>query len=723
MTKDASMRAQATLHPGHSDRDAFSDARAAMGLTQKELAERLGSSYYALVRWERGDIQPPADVLERLRTLLSGRQTEERPNTGARKPAIAFASSGVRQETRDLPLFSARRIQQLPAPRDRLFNLTDQGSLWGDGSLALSDMLVRNAEPAQTRDAALDEEISAGKNTYTYDAHTYHTKVPPQGIAAVIRSYLPDGGIVLDPFAGSGMTGVAARYVGADVVLNELSPAASFIATNFTGQVDVAEFNAAVKYVVDSTADLRRELYTTDCRECGGKTELLFTVWSYELECNHCGEPFVLWDHCRKYGSNVKEHKLLKKFPCPNCQKEVNKSYLVRRESVPVFVGYKCCGTKIVERPLSDNDKATIALANSLAADLVEPSLESELPDGVNLNQPKRHGLSSVRKFYTPRNFLASSALWKQIRSIEDDDLANAVGFVFTSLYQRVTRLSEYRFWGGSGNTANFNVPHISNESNVFVTFERKAKSIADHYATTAEVYSGRSVVRTGSATDLGFLPDNSIDFIFTDPPFGANINYSEMNILWESWLGSFTDHKDEAIVNKFQGKDVQEYTELMSSSLREAYRVLRPNHWMVLVFMNSSEKIWDALRTAVSTAGFVIEKINIFDKQHGTFKQFVSENAAGADLMLHCRKVESGRSLVVPSKATGELSVESFLMLHGSQLPVSPFLHVERESEIDYRTLYSRYIAMALERGARVIDFSDFRLSAQGLIGGRAKK
>ena len=79
---------------------------------------------------------------------------------------------------------------------------------------------------------------------------------------------------------------------------------------------------------------------------------------------------------------------------------------------------------------------------------------------------------------------------------------------------------------------ANFNVPQIFNEANVFATFKRKAETIRKHLVTTAQTYSGESVIRTGSATRLDFLPDESIDFIFTDPPFGANINYSEMNFL-----------------------------------------------------------------------------------------------------------------------------------------------------------------------------------------------
>ena len=134
-------------------------------------------------------------------------------------------------------------------------------------------------------------------------------------------------------------------------------------------------------------------------------------------------------------------------------------------------------------------------------------------------------------------------------------------------------------------------------------------------------------------------LPDDSIDFIFTDPPFGGNINYSEMNILWESWLDVFTDTRDEAIINRAQGKSVDDYEKLMTDSLKEAYRVLRPNHWMVLVFMNSSKEVWRALSSSIKSAGFRIKKVSIFDKQHGTFKQFVSENTAGADLMLHCKK------------------------------------------------------------------------------------
>ena len=694
----------------------FVQVRDRLNLSQKELAEKLNTSLFALVRWERGDLAPDEEILKRLHTLTSSDVPTITNNTPYSRE-VRFASSGVRSRTLPLPLFDPTSVQLLQHPRSSLLDEITDGELWGSSELILADILTRREIPSETRICPIKEEISAGKNTYTYDAHTYHTKVPPQGIASVISKYLPNGGVVLDPFAGSGMTGVAARYLGMDAILNELSPAASFIAYNFTQKVDPAEYNCAVEQLLRNLLDLRKSLYLTKCRECEKDVETQYIVWSYILECNHCYKQFVLWGHCRKYGRTVREHKLLKKFPCPNCGQEVNKSYLRRLDSVPVFLGYKCCKRKIVEHPLNSADFAMIEQSPKILEFYAQYIPKINIPDGVNLNQPKRHGLDTIESFYTPRNLAACAAIWGEIKRIRDPELAVAVGFAFTSLYRRVTRLSEYRFWGGSGNTANFNVPQIWNETNVFITFERKAKSIADHFVTTAQEYKGRCAIRTGSATELSFLPDHSIDFIFTDPPFGRNINYSEMNILWESWLGAYTDSKEEVIINRTQGKTVEDYQELMTRSLSEAYRVLRPNHWMVLIFMNSSEKVWRALQSSIQYAGFKIEKVAIFDKQHGTFKQFVSVNTAGSDLMLHCRK-PAHAFINTTSSSPDILEVLEFMESQKTAIPVFPFLHVNREAEIDYRTLYSRYIARAIRRCSGVVSFAKFRSDASKYLG-----
>lgn len=221
---------------------AFQTARLRLRLSQKELADKLNTSLNALVRWERGDQEPSPDVLERLERLL---QPNHPTTTSVSKShrEVVFESNGARGHTNPLPLFQPEPVRMLDEPRSSILDQITDGELWDDGDLALADILSRRDDAAKTRQDPLDEEISAGKNTYTYDAHTYHTKVPPQGIANVISKYLPDGGTILDPFSGSGMTGVAARYLGCDVILNELSPAASFISYNFMQEVDFEQFN------------------------------------------------------------------------------------------------------------------------------------------------------------------------------------------------------------------------------------------------------------------------------------------------------------------------------------------------------------------------------------------------------------------------------------------------------------------------------------------------
>lgn len=685
------------------------------GLDQKGLAQYLGTSYFSVVRWERGDIEPGADIVQQLERLLADVKGGHTIDLASLNGTRIFASRGVRQASKSNGYDGTVVMRADPGPL--LLSRLRKGSFWGSGQQQLEAILSAHAVGAQTVADAVAEGVSAGKNTYTYDAHTYHTKVPPQGIAQVLRKYLPAGGLILDPFAGSGMTGVAALTTGHDVILNELSPAASFIADRFTSQCDPALLVAATKAVANSLAELRKELYTTQCRRCAKDTELLFTVWSYKVICSQCSKVFVLWDECRSYGKTVRDHKFLREFPCPHCKQQVKKSRLARTSPIPVLVGYKCCGKVQSEVSPSDADLNLIAAIDAEEFTATDFLPDFNLPDGVNLSQPKRHGLTNFKNFYTARNLAAMSRLWKAIHRVEDTNLAAFLGFVFTSLYRRVTKLSEYRFWGGSGNTANFNVPYIFNEANVFVTFERKARSIIDHLETTAQAYTGRCLVNTGSATNLYFVPDSCVDLIFTDPPFGANINYSEMNMLWEAWLKVYTDTASEAIVNRVQKKDASTYQDLMTQSLEECYRVLRPGHWLVLVFMNSAEDIWDRIRRAVLDAGFTIERIDIFDKQHGTFKQFVSANTSGADLMLHCRKRESARPAGTTSGVANATSVKDFLDGRSGAVPVLSYLHVRREADIDYRTLYSEYLAESLLQHRKMLDFASFRSQATDFL------
>jgi DNA modification methylase len=559
---------------------------------------------------------------------------------------------------------------------------------------------------------AYDKNISAGKNTYVYDAHTYHTKVPPQGIKPIIEYYTKVGETVLDPFCGSGMTGVAAAETKRKAILSDLSPAAVFIAKNINSPIDHAKYMGAVDEIIQKAESLSRYLYTTTCRTCKQETPLLYTVWSYGVKCGCCGNEVILWDVVRDEKPTVKESKIKKEFQCPHCYSNQAKRGLKRTKKYPVQVGYKCCGSGNKEQtaPLNTFDKNRIKdiERQGIPSDLWYPT--DKFPDGVNTKQPKAAGIDSIDKAYTTRALWAMAYLWKEASEYIDVEISEKLKFAITSLYQRVTLFSEFRFWGGSGNVANYNVPQIINEQNVFLTFRRKAATIS-WYFRDAPKFSRNVTTRVESATNLSSVKDGTVDFIFTDPPFGSNINYSEMNFLWECWLQNKTIIRNEAIVNKVQGKGLLEYQNLLCASFKECKRVLKDNSWMCVVFHNSSEKVWATLQNAISESGFVVKGAQTFDKQHGTFKMFVSDNAVGYDIVLHCQKRIKADAYSAINHINDD-SVSEFIRenIKSSNSYNVEYLHVARSDEFDYRKLYSEWLCSVFSESAIEIDFEKFR-------------
>lgn len=399
-------------------------------LSRPELAQLLGVSLVAIHQWERSVNTPSNKQKQRIAQLLTdiklGRkirppsfvlQNESFASRGSTRKALVLAQSDLFSETPEI------KIQD--SLLNPILSLLKSGIFFGEGEKSLKSILQKNSSPARTVKEAVKLEVSAGKNTYTYDAHTYHTKVPPQGIIEFLENYLPEGGVVLDPFAGSGMTGVAARIAGMDVILNELSPAACFISHNFTESISPSVFGIAISKILASLKKIRESLYTTTCRECGKETEILYTLWSYRVLCLHCESEFILWEQCRQYGRTVREHKILKEFPCPSCGKNLKKRELKRTEAVPVLLGYKCCSTSQIEHTLTDDDLERIKKIDSgyLLAEGYYP--KTEIPEGVNLNQPKHHGLTTIDRFYTKRNLSAMSQLWREIHRLNNIELAD----------------------------------------------------------------------------------------------------------------------------------------------------------------------------------------------------------------------------------------------------------------------------------------------------------
>ena len=153
---------------------------------------------------------------------------------------------------------------------------------------ALRDFVAKYARPYDPESDDYDRppfaaDIKEGKNAPIYNAHSYHTKVPPRGIIPYILHYTKPGDLILDPFCGSGMTGVAAQMCAnppADlleqfpelkervgprhVILNDLSPAACHIAYNYNTPVDVHVLRREFERIKAAVKDEFDWLYGTE---------------------------------------------------------------------------------------------------------------------------------------------------------------------------------------------------------------------------------------------------------------------------------------------------------------------------------------------------------------------------------------------------------------------------------------------------------------------------
>ena len=111
-----------------------------------------------------------------------------------------------------------------------------------------------------------------------------------------------------------------------------------------------------------------------------------------------------------------------------------------------------------------------------------------------------------------------------------------------------------------------------------------------------------------GTATNLKWIPNESVDYIYTDPPYGKKIPYLDLSVMWNSWLDlevTEQDYKEEAIEGGEKQKSRTEYNELIAQSIKEMYRVLKFDRWMSFVFAHKDPDFWHLITETAESCGF----------------------------------------------------------------------------------------------------------------------
>lgn len=632
-----------------------------------------------------------------------------------------------------------RKIEGFPIGEDDdIINLSDPPYYTACPNPWLNDFIAEwekekvqlEAEGKRKADFEVKEpyasDVSEGKNNPIYMAHSYHTKCPHPAIMRYILHYTQPGDIVFDGFSGTGMTGVASNLCSSDneyiapkdrksigirhSICSDLSPVASLIANSYNTSFSPTSFSKKAESILQQVEKEYGWMYETKENDKQGKVN--FTIWSDNFICPHCGKELSFWEAA----VDLNEMEIHESFCCPSCSSQITKKELTKswvsqfdvilsdvrtqRSKSPVLINFTING-KRKERELSDYDRDVLQKIEALD---MSGFYSCKIPIGDKTNGIIRaNNVEYLHELYTKRAYIYLSKVMELVRG--DAYLTAWV----TSIIQTASTMYSFRLNRKNGiMKGTLYIPSLMTECNPYYLLKSKIERFVSSW------YAGRGncINSVSSATCLN-LATNSIDYIFIDPPFGANLMYSELNCIWEGWLRVKTENSSEAIVNQTQKKTLFDYQSLMNASLKEFYRVLKPGKWMTIEFSNTSASVWNSIQNALQGVGFVIANVASLDKKQGSYNAVTSTTAVKQDLVITCYKPSEGLTNKLALGNTIKENVWDFLNEHLAHLPV----HIERGNvtttvvERSPKILYDRLISYYVQHGYQIpMDAQEFQ-------------
>jgi DNA modification methylase len=648
-----------------------------------------------------------------------------------------------------------KKFEGFPIGEDEdILNLSDPPYYTACPNPWLNDFIAEWEEekkelPNRQEDFEIDgpfaSDVSEGKNNPIYNAHSYHTKVPHPAIMRYILHYTQPGDIVFDGFAGTGMTGVAAQlcskpdsqlkakieqefrvqgrkppvWGARKAILGDLSPIASFIAYNYNTPLDILAFEMeANRILIEVTAECGW-MYETH-HSNGRMGRINYTIWSDIFLCHSCEGEMIFWE----VAIDIEAGKVRDEFICPHClatntKRNAEKAWkttydlalgesLRQTKTKPVLINYSI-GNKRHEKELDEKDHVLIAKVEGMVAPYWFP--KDRMPEGGESRRNDRTGITHVHHFQTAKNIYGLSAFWNKTKK---DRVGHALILAASAASPNFSKMRRFRSGkkGGGPLAGTLYISSIITPQNAPISIDRSKRAISKAFGALTGIQYGNSSTVTGSASNTG-IHDNQVDYIFTDPPFGANIMYSELNFIWESWIKVKTNNKEEAIENKSRGKGFSDYTHLMTKGFQEYYRILKPGKWMTVEFSNTNAVIWNGIQIALQRAGFIVANVAALDKKQGSFKAVTTTTAVKQDLVISCYKPSSSFDQRFQQSQHIEVGVWDFVEEHLQHLPVhlvkdnSTTAIIERSPKI----LYDRLISFYVQRGLPVpIDAGKFQ-------------
>ena len=421
-----------------------------------------------------------------------------------------------------------------------------------------------------------------------YVWHKYWSRKTWNVVGEFIRRYSHEQEIVFDPFAGSGVVAIEAVRHKRRAIVCDLNPIASLITELTLRSVDLCALEQAFERVRDVVKTKIEQLY--------------------EAHCVKCGTPLIAACFIRE-GNEVTEVRYPK---CPHCRHR-------SEDCAP--------------RP---EDVAAVQALEKRRIKEWHPRQHLSYPDGTPFKEKQRY--ESLDQLFTTRNLQAAAWLHEAIQAEKREEMRQFLMGAFTSMIHLCTRMCHASKPASTNHSTAFSSAwtqqsywHASRymEQNVWTKFESavighqgllKAKEESNRVLPRVritddwrKVLKGDADVAVINADCIGLMrqmPVGCVDYVFTDPPYDASVQYGELSFLWNAWLKKDDCYGDrlmthEIVRNDRQNKSFETYHGLLAESFKGMHKVLRPNRHLTLTFHNPSFKVRNAAVRAGVSAGF----------------------------------------------------------------------------------------------------------------------
>ena len=456
-----------------------------------------------------------------------------------------------------------------------------------------------------------------------YSAMKYWGRKPHNIWNDYIAHYCPPDGVVLDPFVGSGITAFEAIKLGRKVISTDLNPLSSFVIEVMTAPFDKVTFRKAVKSIVD-TIEVDPIYQEHFVRQISGK---------------HCVVYNYVWNRGQVKHVRAKDS-----------------------DGNPIIVSA---------------GKGEISLASRMSEIKIPywyPTDEFPNNPSVNLNFITKIGGKTMDNLWTRRNLYLLSKLFDMIQKIGDENVKKQLLYAFVHTLHLVSKMvvpraeRGNRDFSGSWGRADYMIRNRSMEQNPLIIFERscfdrqgvenaltdaaeqmQSKVKLNYLTSTSRLKSGADVnYGTVDVADLrDFVKDDSVDFILTDPPYGGLVQYMDLSMVWLTWLQKFDarfrpDPSGE-ITYKRGIVDRTTYKKRLLNAFKIAYRVLKPEHYLVVTFHNQDIREWNDFMCAIRESGFAFEKMtHQYNRRSGESNVANPYGTTGSDYYIRCKKTSS---------------------------------------------------------------------------------